>query len=417
MVKNIFKWLRGHYFLIVNSIAFYPIIIAICFLLLAIGLIQFDYSETGKNFKAGADWLSLKDSNTARTIIATVAGGILSLAVFSFSMVMILLNQAASNMSNRILDGMIGNKFHQLVLGFYIGTIVYAFFLLSTIRDIDSGLYIPSISIYLLIFVTIIDIFLFIYFLHYITRSVKYETIINNIHKITYKSLQEYYTEEYPTIPEQLKACSNNQDFLANKSGYFNGFAHNTTVSFCAEHDIYINFLYAPGTYVLKDTPIANISSTQPLTDEQWKYLTSFVDIFDLQNNIATTPYLGCRHLAEVSIKALSPGINDPGTAIISLNCLGNLLAYRVCHHPRTQYADEHNTHRITVKEYSFKDFFTGTLYPVWDYGKNDRMLQNSLHALLVQLIALNSGNTNLQLIQHLLNDVTVAIQVQQHLN
>ncbi len=82
---------------------------------------------------------------------------------------MILLNQAASQMSNRMLDSMIGNKFQQIILGFYIGTIVYSLFLLSTIRDITSGIYVPALSIYLLLLFTVVDIFLFIYFLHYLT--------------------------------------------------------------------------------------------------------------------------------------------------------------------------------------------------------------------------------------------------------
>ena len=90
-------------------------------------------------------------------------------------MVMIALNQAASQMSNRVLSSMIENRFQQIVLGFYIGTIVYALFLLSTIRDINSGVYVPALSIYLLILLTVIDIFLFIYFLDYVTQTVKYE--------------------------------------------------------------------------------------------------------------------------------------------------------------------------------------------------------------------------------------------------
>ncbi|MGA9652188.1 DUF2254 family protein, partial [Pedobacter sp.] len=149
----------------VNSIAFYPAIIALGFLALCGLMITLDYSGQGKFIKGQLHWLRLKDASTARSIIAAIASGIISLTVFSFSMVMIVLNQAASQMSNRVLGQLIGNKFQQIVLGIYIGTIIYAFFLLSTIRDIDSGIYIPALSTYLLIFFTIFDIFLFIYFL------------------------------------------------------------------------------------------------------------------------------------------------------------------------------------------------------------------------------------------------------------
>lgn len=164
MVQDILKPIQIGYKKTVNSIAFLPAIIAVLFLLLSFGMIQFDFSETGKAIKSNLHWLSLKDASTARSICSAIVSGIISLAVFSFSMVMILLNQAASQMSNRILGKLIGNHFQQFVLGFYIGTIVYALFLLSTIRDINSGIYVPAISTYLLIVLTVFDIFLFIYF-------------------------------------------------------------------------------------------------------------------------------------------------------------------------------------------------------------------------------------------------------------
>jgi uncharacterized membrane protein len=195
------QWFRKTYNKVINSIAFYPAIIATAFLFVSFLMLQLDYSDAGKNLKAQWQWLRIKDANTARVIVSTIAAGILSFTVFSFSMVMIVMNQAASQMSNRILESLIGNRFQQLVLGFYLGTIVYALFLISAIRDIDSGIYIPALSVYLLMVLTVIDIFLFIYFLHYVTQSVKYETIIKKIHSKSLHSLREIKTSEVPEEP------------------------------------------------------------------------------------------------------------------------------------------------------------------------------------------------------------------------
>lgn len=400
MIIKALKWLRQHYFLIVNSIAFYPVIIAICFLLLAVGLLEFDFSDYGKELKSGAKWLSLKDSSTARTIIATVAAGIISLAVFSFSMVMILLNQAAVNMTNRILDSMIGNRFHQFILGFYIGTIVFAFFLLSTIRDIDSGLHIPSISIYSLIIFTIFDIFLFIYFLHYITQSVKYETIINRIHQDTFSSLLEYCTEKEDI--SDFDELQESYPLQANEPGYLHGFATKSLVKYCCEHDIKIRFLIPQSTYMLKGTVFAQISTKEKEHHEQ---VLKWIDIFNKQNTISQNPYLGFTQLAEVGIKALSPGINDPGTAILSLNRIADLLQYRLSHHPKTIYKDENDNPRILYVVHRFDDYVSNSLYPIWDYGKEDRMMINAYKSLLEQIMALND-NGQVKMINDLLSSV-----------
>lgn len=409
MIKKVLKWLRQHYFLIVNSIAFYPVIIALCFLLLSILLLQLDYSDIGRSFKSQADWLNLKDSSTARTIIATVAGGVLSLAVFSFSMVMILLNQAAVNMSNRILDSMIGNRFHQMVLGFYIGTIVYAFFLLSTIRDHDSEIYIPSISIYVLIILTITDIFLFIYFLHYITQSVKYETIINRIHDTTYESMRENFSSipDKTPIPE---LSGNITKLQTDKSGYFNGFAHKALLKFCAEHNLVIQFLHPPGHYLLKGADLLQVQSSKPITDEQAIKLLAFIDIFNSQNNINKNPYLGCKQLTEVAIKALSPGINDPGTAVLSLNRLFDLMSYRICHYPTGVLQDDDKKTRVVTPHYGVKEYFALTILPIWNYGKKDPIVQRAMQNLLMQMHTLYKKDYNISEAEDLLHEVNSII-------
>ena len=216
------KWARIYYNKTIESIAFYPALIAFGFLVLSWVMLEIDFSPFGKQLKSGLSWLSLKDATTARTIISTVAGAIISLTVFSFSMVMIVLNQAASQMSNRVLNSMIENRFQQMILGTYIGTIVYALFLLSTIRDISSGIYVPALSIYLLIFLTVIDIFLFIYFLDYVTQTVKYETVIDRVQKQTMDSMQENFIE----ISERLLIWEDMPfiEIKTQKSGYFQDF-------------------------------------------------------------------------------------------------------------------------------------------------------------------------------------------------
>ncbi|MEJ7828437.1 MAG: DUF2254 family protein, partial [Segetibacter sp.] len=97
-MNRLYKWLRKYYNKTVNSIAFYPALISLGFLMLSVIMLELDFSETGKNLKSQLSWLSLRDASTARSILTTISGGIISLTVFSFSMVMILLNQAASQM-------------------------------------------------------------------------------------------------------------------------------------------------------------------------------------------------------------------------------------------------------------------------------------------------------------------------------
>lgn len=390
MNNRIIKWIRNNYSKIINSIAFYPAIIAIGFLVLSVLMLQFDFSETGKHIKSSLSWLSLKDAATARSILSTIAGGIITLTVFSFSMVMIVLNQAASQMSNRMLESMIANRFQQLILGVYIGTIVYALFLLSNIRDINSGIYIPALSIYLLLLFTVIDIFIFIYFLHYVTESVKFETVIERVHVKTFKSIQRICTTQMPSRLFSPEADA--QIIYAPASGYLQGFNKKELVKFASEHDGAIHFLHAEGTFLLKAVPLLNFYSNKKLSESEKERLAVFIDFYNGQP-IEINPYYGFHQLAEVAIKALSPSINDPETAVLSLNALTDLFAYKLHHFSHSIFEDEKNIARVQSIEWSFEKLFEECYYPIWEYGKKDRYIQDSMQQMISQLNQLDTEN------------------------
>lgn len=398
MLKTIKIWLQNNYFRIINSIAFYPAFIGFLFLIGSSLIISFDFSEWGKELKSELPWLVLKDASTARSIISAISAGIISLTVFSFSMVMIVLNQAASQMSNRVLNKLIGNRFQQIVLGIYIGTIVYAFFLMTTIRDIDSGIYIPSISTYLLILLTIFDIFLFIYFLHYITQSVKYEVIVRRIYVQTKNELKEacLLKREPNDIFQEVEKW---HKIVANRSGVYEGFNQKTLLKLCQKHNCTIYLVHTPGTFVLEDTLLfkCNIPLEKEVEEE---FLAAIYLHFD--ESIDANFFYGFRQLMEIAIKALSPGINDPGTAVISLRALAQLLSYRANRFPKNRIRNEEDQVLILIKEMTFEQIFSETILPIWDYGKEDRMIQKELHNVLNQLLTKQEN----PMVEELLNEV-----------
>ncbi|OZI06855.1 hypothetical protein BWI93_17815 [Siphonobacter sp. BAB-5385] len=370
----------------VNSIAFYPAIISLGFLILCGIMITLDYSTQGKLIKSELVWLRLRDASTARSIITAIAAGLLSLTVFSFSMVMIVLNQAASQMSNRVLGQLIGNRFQQIVLGIYIGTIIYAFFLLSTIRDVESGIYIPALSIYLLMFFTIFDIFLFIYFLHYITQSVKYEVVIKKIVEDTLDAMKKSCPHSQP-VPAQ--PFTHTSHFVkATESGIYERIDLEALQSLCSEHGIQINVVVTPGTFVLPGTPLMGVSKMIPESLEK-----QIIDLTSVRHNqtIQGNYFYGFSQLREIGLRALSTGVNDPGTAILSLHALVSLFLYRSSHFPAEAVYDQQGKILIVIPEISFDALVLQSLRPLWDYGQDDRLFCNEMHLMCLQLQGLTS--------------------------
>jgi uncharacterized membrane protein len=410
MKHGIAKWIRIHVNKVAGSIAFIPAVIAIGFLLLSWGMLEIDFSGWGKQVKSTLTWLTLKDASTARSIISTVAGAIISLTVFSFSMVMIVLNQAASQMSNRVLSSMIENRFQQVVLGFYIGTIVYALFLLTTIRDINSGIYVPALSIYLLILLTVIDIFLFIYFLDYVTQTVKYETVIRRVERQTFQTMQRKFCTGQPVLPAwEGMSCT---EIATPESNYYQGFKPATLVSLAAARNCYIAVVRKEAEYLLKNTVFARIYAKDKPGEACVQAVTASFDFFKGQPIDVNADY-GFNQLAEVAIKALSPGINDPATAVISIHALTSLFAHRLVLHPQEVFADSDGVARVTVYYHRFEGLFRKCIYPIWNYGKNDQYVQDGLLDMLRQLKGADKAGQYVGLFNTLANKIQKTVDQQ----
>lgn len=382
MVESISKWLRKYYSKFVHSIGFLPAILGFIFLLLAITTLEMDNLGLGIKLNSQFKWLTLNDPDTARAIVSTISTGIISLTVFSFSMVMLLMNQAASQMSNRMLDNIIGDRVQKLVLSFYIGTIIFSLFLLTNISEQERAGNLPVLSVYFLLLLTITDIFLFVYFLHHITQSFRYEQLIQRIHNRTTGTLDKL---DRNSSRGQLKdEQQSGREIHSPQSGYYQGFDQKHLLQQAEKHQLIIRFLHPIGTYVLKGTPFLFIEGQ--VDDSELNKIFLGIDFYYGQE-IDKNAYYGFFHLTEVAVKALSPGINDPGTAVLSVNALTDLFAQLMDSPIAGTIKDGFGKPRIFTKQICIEELFEKSVLPIWDYGRKDRLVQHALVRMIEQLI------------------------------
>jgi uncharacterized membrane protein len=403
-MKETIKWFRKNYNKAIHGLLLFPALIMIGFLGLAIILLELDASGVGEKINEKVKWLTLKDANTASTIASTVASGIISIMVFSFSMVMVVMTQIASQMSNRMLDNLIGGRLQKCVLSFYIGTIMFAFVLLSNMGG-GKDTPVPVLSTYFLILLAIADIFFFVSFLNYITQSIRYEQLVQTVHKKALGSLINF-SEKRKAVGEEQSVTGTTQP--SPQSGYYQGFNTEELLKICASENISLRFLHVKGEYVLKGTPLFVLQSDQQINEAVLRSIHETLDFYYGQE-IDKNPYYGFLHLMEAGVKALSPGINDPGTAVLSLNALADLLAYKMEHQMPTVFCDAAGTPRIISKEVLFPELFERSVVPIWDYGRKDRRVQNAMLRLLHQLRILDSENKYSTLFDELKKDIMAA--------
>lgn len=377
-MKKLYVRLKTFFNTIQGKIAFYPTLFAFIGFNLAFVMAWLEESEVSKMLLERAPQLMLEDGDTVLTIMSACIGGIISMMVFSFSMVMLLLSQASSNFSPRLLPGLISDKKNQFILGIYLATIIYLIFILFSIEPDDKKYTLPGLSILLGIVATLVCLAAFIYFIHNMSQSIQITNILDTIFYKSKARLQLVTNEEEEKNPDELNsfpATDNWYEYTINTSGYFQNISLKNIMKFCKANETRIYITIPKGLFVLQHTPF--IKSEKELTKEQLE------DIYDNINFargefVEDNYILAFKQITEIAVKAMSPGVNDPGTAINAIDYLTELFALRMRKNDNgVMTADNKAWLRIAIVP--FEELLYTSMASLRTYCKHDPVLVEKL--------------------------------------
>jgi uncharacterized membrane protein len=189
----------------------------------------------------------------------------------------------------------------------------------------------------------------------------------------------------------------------ARSSNYFQGINLKHLLKYTTVKNISIEFLPLRCTYILKDEPLLNIYTDTVLDEKMIDSIFDSIDFYTGQE-IDKNYFYGYLHLSEVAVKALSPGINDPNTAVLCIHALTDLFSILLKVNPSLAYCDSENIPRIFIPERTFEDTFRYVLFPIMDYGGKDRFVQNAMNQLVRQLKMVDAKGTYSRLMDELLS-------------
>jgi len=365
-----------------DKIAFFPTIIAIFGCLLAYFMIYLETRGISNYLLEYFPELVIDDVDTARTILSTFIGGLISMMVFSFSMVMILLNQASNNFSPRLLPGLISNRRHQIILGTYIGTIIYCIFILVFIEPTNKNYTLPGFSVIFSILLIMVCLSAFIYFIHSISQEIQINVIMDNIVKRAKTQLEkaiEYDKHNDTEFPE----TDNWKTYTSRTSGYFQIINKSLLKNISKEHDIKIDITLYKGGYCFKNTDLFKVS--KEVDDDVIDKIYSGFTLF-YEEKVAENFNVGFKHLMEIVLKAMSPGINDPGTAIYALDYLSELFVLRIQKDDINVVYNDNDEPFLRIQLLPFNDLLHDIFISLKTYCKHDFDLVKKMINILKNL-------------------------------
>lgn len=354
---------------IIHSLAFYPTLIAIGFFLLCLLTMAIEYQPWMMALKGHFDLGLVRNADNARLILGTLVAGILSLMVFSFSMVMVVLNNAAASLSPRVIPGLISSKGHQKTLGIYLGSILYALLLITTIEQGNSDR-VPSLGVLITLVLGITCLGLFVHFIRSISQSIQVEHILSNLYNASLEKLDA--CSSGPASRDAAPQWPDDSDWVAvdaQRNGYFKEINVKEVNTLLRRHQVRMTVLAHRGFFVSEGHPLFRLE--RPLDEDVCQQLLDCFDFF-IEEYASSHYFFGCRQMSEIAVKALSPGINDPGTAIKTVDLLSVLLSRRLALSERDFASLPDEPPRLCYQELSLDQLLLQLLGPIRAYGAAD---------------------------------------------
>ena len=369
-----------YFWKIEDKIAFYPSLLAIWGVVFAFLMVSAEQMGISGYLQEAVPALVIKDLETARIILSSLIGGLVSILVFSFSMVMIILNQASSNFSPRLLPGLISNKKHQSILGIHLSGVFYCLITLISIQPTGENYQLPGFSVLVAIIFISVSLGAFIYFIHSISQSIQVNHILKSVFKSAkcrLETLIEYDKENMTLLKaeQQVSETDDWYEYYSEKSGYIQTMRITRLLELIDDSNTLIQVLPSKNTFILKGIPL--FKSKRELDEDTAKnFLNQF--IIDNSEAMGENYALAFQLITEIAIKAMSPGINDPGTALTCIDYLTELLNLRMNKTDRMLIGDK-NKLKIQINITPFNHLLYTILAPFRAYCSHDIIIVSKL--------------------------------------
>jgi uncharacterized membrane protein len=303
------------FWLLPGGMAFAGILLGVC-------LVAIDRSGVVPQWLLESPWLYNGGGTGARTLLGAVASSTIGVAGTVFSITIAALSLAAGQMGPRLLRNFTRDRGNQFTLGAFLGTFSYALMVLRSVRTHNEGEFVPHLSLSVGILLAFVCVGTLVFFVGHMAGRINVDTVIELVSKDVRSAIRRLMLDTPDPDPPEGPHWSEAAIVTDDRRGYLQHVDTQGLADWAAARGTCLRLLVRPGDYVFPGAPIAVMVPAIGGADTVIRNCTAVggerVSSADLEFSI--------RQLVEVAVRALSPGINDPHTAISVLDRLGAAL-------------------------------------------------------------------------------------------
>jgi uncharacterized membrane protein len=380
-------WLKARTLEIVEDVRgsywFLPSLVALLGFAAGLALVYLD-SVLGDAWLGRFEWFYGSRPEGARALLSTVAGSTITVAGVVFSITLAAVTYASGQYGPRLLSNFTRDRGNQVTLGVFIGTFLYCLVVLRTIRSAaetsaDTGgavreAFVPHVAMFGALALAVASIGVLIYFVHHVTDTIHINNVIARIGRGLLADIAKRCGDD-PAFEVDIggnraeQLAEKGAPVAATKTGYVESLDEDALLEVAAKRDAVVTVLAIPGDFVHRGRPLLRV---EPAGDEE---LSASGDLFSISRKRSQLQDLRflIDELVEIGARALSPGVNDPFTAIACIDWLGAALIDLSAMPERPgRLRDEEGGIRLVIPRLSFADFVNTAIGQLRPYAASD---------------------------------------------
>ena len=402
-IKSILWFLRTVWYTVSESFWFIPALMVISSILLSFIMIYLDANVIKISWVKSLGWIYENKPEGARALLSTVAGSMITVAGVVFSITIVALTLASSQYGPRLLGNFMRDRGNQIVLGTFIATFTYCLLILRTIRGGEDNSFVPHFSVTLGVLFAILSISVLIYYIHHAATSIQASTVIDRVSKNLEYTIEQTFPEkigegrtdlpDWWNTPSELPPDfdEDSNSIMTSHSGYLRTIDTNELLRFAEDNDLILEIQNHPGDFIVKDSPIVQVWPGSKV-DKELKGKINNAFIIGIKRTNEQDVEFAIDQLVEIAVRSLSPGINDPFTAIMCIDNLSAALSKAVGRViPSAFRYDKNNKLRVIAKPKTFDDLLNSAFNQIRQYGRTSV----SVTIRLLESLIVIASNTN----------------------
>lgn len=363
-----------------SSFWFVPTLLALGAVAAAFGMVALDRAVKGSWIEA-VGWTYTGGPEGARLLLSTVASSVITVAGVVFSITIAALTLASAQFGPRLLRNFIRDTGNQVVLGTFIATFLYCLLVLRTIRDVDDAKFVPHLSVTLGILLATLSLGVLIYFIHHIATSIQVSHVIAGVSRDLEDAIDELFPSKIGQEPGEREDERGAADIPprfdrdasvvpSNNSGYLQGVDDARLMQIAVARNLLLRVVHRPGDFIVEGRPLACVLPPAH-RDETLRDEINEAFLLGMQRTLTQDIEFAVNQLVEVAVRALSPSVNDPFTAMSCIDHLGAALAHlaRKPFPSRLRY-DEDGTLRVIAEPITYAGIVDAAFHPIRQYGR-----------------------------------------------